>query len=130
MSNILQVKNLNISFQLEEQLAKAIHGISFALEKGKSLGIVGESGCGKTVTAMSIMRLLPKNAVIESGEVLYDDKNILDLKEKEMQNIRGRKIVLIPQDPLTSLNPLYTIGDQIMEVIEYHQSVSRKKAKK
>lgn len=135
--NILEIKNLNISFQMEDELAKAVHGVSFVLEKGKVLGIVGESGCGKSVTAMSIMKLLPSNAVIESGEVLYCEEkanlsnkiNLLNLSAKEMQKIRGSKISLIPQDPLTALNPLYTIGEQIIETIEYHRKVSRKKAK-
>ena len=135
--NILEIKNLNISFQMEDELARAVHGVSFALEKGKVLGIVGESGCGKSVTAMSIMKLLPSNAVIESGEILYLEEkanlssiiNLLNLSAKEMQKIRGSKISLIPQDPLTALNPLYTIGEQIIETIEYHRKVSRKKAK-
>jgi oligopeptide/dipeptide ABC transporter ATP-binding protein len=129
MANILEIKNLNIGFQLEEKFAKAIHGISLSLEKGKTLGIVGESGCGKSVTALSVIKLLSKNAVIESGEIIYNGVNILKYTEKQMQNIRGNKIALIPQDPLTSLNPLYTIGDQISEIIELHQNVSKKEAK-
>ena len=129
MKNILEIKNLNISFKLEEYEARAIHDLSFTLEKGKSLGIVGESGCGKSVTAASIMKLLPSNAVIESGEIFYQNKNILQNTEKEMQKIRGNKIALIPQDPLTSLNPLYTIGDQITESIKFHQGLSGKEAK-
>lgn len=129
MENILEIKNLNVGFNLEERFAKAIHGISLSLKKGESLGLVGESGCGKSVTAMSVMRLLSSNAVIESGEIIYNSENILEYSQKEMQKIRGNKIVLIPQDPLTSLNPLYTIGDQITEVIELHQRVSRKEAK-
>ncbi len=129
MENILEIKDLNIAFQLQEQQAKAIHGVSLSLQKGKSLGIVGESGCGKTVTAMSIMRLLPKNAVIQSGNVLYEGKSVFGLKDKEMRNIRGGKIGLIPQDPLTSLNPLFTIGEQILEAVKIHHQVSNKKAK-
>ena len=129
MENILEIKNLNISFQLEDELARAVHGVNLTLEKGKVLGIVGESGCGKSVTAMSIMRLLPSNAVIESGEILYNGKNLLTLSSKEMQTIRGSKISLIPQDPLTSLNPLYTIGEQIIETVMFHRKVSGKEAK-
>ncbi len=129
MNNIIEIKNLNISFQLEDELARAVHGVSFSLKKGFVLGIVGESGCGKSVTAMSIMRLLPSNAVIESGEILYNGKNLLDFSAKQMQTIRGKKISLIPQDPLTSLNPLYTVGEQIIETIEYHRKVSRKEAR-
>jgi len=129
MENILEIKNLNISFKLESQTAKAIHGINLQLEKAKSLGIVGESGCGKSVTAMSVMKLLPSNAVIESGEILWKGKNILEYSEKEMQRIRGNKIALIPQDPMTSLNPLYTVGEQIHETVMLHQKVSSKEAK-
>lgn len=129
MKNILEIKNLILSFQLEDELARAVHGVSFALEKGKVLGIVGESGCGKSVTAMSIMKLLPANAVIEEGEILYNGVNLLNLSAKEMQKIRGSQISLIPQDPLTSLNPLYTVGDQIIETIEYHRKVSAKEAR-
>lgn len=128
MENILEIKNLNISFQMEEELARAVHGVELTLEKGKVLGIVGESGCGKSVTAMSIMKLLPSNAIIESGEILYNGINLLNLSPKEMQKIRGSKISLIPQDPLTSLNPLYTVGEQIIETIEYHRGISRKEA--
>ena len=128
MENILEIKNLNISFQLEDELARAVHGVDLTLEKGKVLGIVGESCCGKSVTAMSIMKLLPSNAIIESGEILYNGINLLNLSAKEMQKIRGSKISLIPQDPLTSLNPLYTVGEQIIETIEYHRGISRKEA--
>ena len=126
---LLEIKNLNVGFNLEEGFAKAICGINLTLEKGKSFGLVGESGCGKSVTAMSVMKLLPSNAGIESGEILYKGENILDFSQKKLQSIRGSKIVLIPQDPLTSLNPLYSIGDQILEVIEQHQKVSKKEAK-
>ncbi|MFH0703069.1 MAG: ABC transporter ATP-binding protein [bacterium] len=129
MKNILEIKNLNIGFKLDEQFVKAVHGVCLELEKGKTLGIVGESGCGKSLTATSIMKLLPSNAVIKSGEIIFNGKNILKYSPKEIQNIRGNKIALIPQDPMTSLNPLYTIGDQISEVIELHQGLSKKEAK-
>jgi len=129
MDNILEIKNLNISFKLEEQIARAVHGLNFSLERGKVLGIAGESGCGKSITAMSIIKLLPSNAVIESGEILYNGINLLALSNKEMQKIRGSKIALIPQDPLTSLNPLYTVGEQIIETIEFHRKISRREAK-
>lgn len=129
MNNILEIKDLNIGFRLESQTAKAIHGISLELKKGKSLGIVGESGCGKSVTAMSVMRLLPSNAQVDSGEILWKGENILKYSEKEMQHIRGNKIALIPQDPMTSLNPLYTVGEQIHETVMLHQNVTKKEAK-
>jgi len=129
MNNILEIKNLNISFQLEEEKAKAVHGVNLTLERGKVLGIVGESGCGKSVTAMSIMKLLPSNAVIEAGEIIFNGENLLKMPDKKMQTIRGSKISLIPQDPLTSLNPLYTVGEQIIETIEFHLKVSRNEAR-
>jgi len=129
MQNILEIKNLNIGFELQQGIAQAIYGVNLELEKGGSLGLVGESGCGKSVTAMSIMKLLPKNAVISQGQILFEGKNIISLSQKEMGQIRGRKIALIPQDPLTSLNPLYTIGDQILEAVKLHHKVSRKEAK-
>lgn len=126
---LLEIKDLNISFEIDEAMHQVIYGVDFALEEGKMLGIVGESGCGKTITAMSILRLLPSNAVISKGQINYKNKNLLNLKENEMQKVRGNKIALIPQDPLTSLNPLYTVGDQITEVIMLHQNVNKKKAK-
>lgn len=129
MTNILELKNLNISFKIEEELFRAVHDVNITLEKGKVLGIVGESGCGKSVTAISILNLLASNAVIESGEILFKGQNLLDLNKKEMQQIRGSKIALIPQDPLTSLNPLYTVGDQIIETIKFHRKVGTKEAR-
>ena len=103
--------------------------VSLTLEKGKSLGIVGESGCGKSVTAGAIIKLLPSNAIVESGEILFKNENILNFSDNEINSVRGKKIAFIPQDPLTSLNPLYTIGDQIAEVIAFHQKISSKNAK-
>lgn len=125
----LEIKNLRISFRRGSSLFEAVHGVSFSLGDGRALGIVGESGCGKTLSAMSVMRLLPSTAVITEGEIVYNGLDILSLSEKEMRMIRGNKIALIPQDPLTSLNPLYTIGDQLMEVILLHQEVTKKDAK-
>lgn len=125
----LEIKNLRISFRRGNTLFEAVHGVSFSLGDGRALGIVGESGCGKTLSAMSVMRLLPSTAVITEGEIIYNGLDILSLSEKEMRMIRGNKIALIPQDPLTSLNPLYTIGDQLMEVILLHQDVTKKEAK-
>lgn len=125
----LEIKNLRISFRRGNTLFEAVHGVSFSLGDGMALGIVGESGCGKTLSAMSVMRLLPSTAVITEGEIVYNGLDILSLSEKEMRMIRGNKIALIPQDPLTSLNPLYTIGDQLMEVILLHQEVTKKEAK-
>lgn len=125
----LEIKNLKIGFKQQKNFFEAVHGINLSLQEGKALGIVGESGCGKTISAMSIMRLLPSNALITEGEIIYNGHDLLKLSEKEMRAIRGNKIALIPQDPLTSLNPLYTIGDQLLEVILLHQNVNKKEAK-
>ncbi len=127
--NLLEIKNLKISFNVDKYLLEAIHGINLSLEKGKSLGLVGESGCGKSITAMSIMKLLPSNAIINSGEIFYEGKDILKLSKSELRKIRGKKIALIPQDPMTSLNPLYTIGEQILEAVELHSDCKGQRAK-
>ncbi len=127
---ILEIKNLNLSFKSDEKEYQALHNVSLSLKKGEMLAIVGESGCGKTITAMSILRLLAPNAKITSGEIIYNSKNLLSLPEKEMQKIRGKEIALVPQDPMTSLNPLYTIGSQLLEVIETHQNLKGAEAEK
>jgi oligopeptide/dipeptide ABC transporter ATP-binding protein len=129
MTKLLEIKNLNVAFKVDKYVLRAVHNVNLDIEKGKSLGLVGESGCGKTVTAMSILRLLPQNAVIQSGQIFYNGKNLLEHTEKQMQKIRGSKIVLIPQDPLTSLDPLYTIGAQILEAVELHRGIKGKEAK-
>ena len=117
---ILEVKNLNLGFNCECGFRQALFDVSFSLEKGKMHALVGESGCGKTISAMSILQLLPKTAKIISGEIFFKGENILN---KNIQNLRGAKIALIPQDPMTSLNPLYTIGNQLLEVIKIHQGL-------
>lgn len=118
---ILEVKNLNLGFNCECGFRPALFDVNFSLEKGTMHALVGESGCGKTISAMSILQLLPKNAKITGGKILFCDENLLALKN--IQNIRGSKIALIPQDPMTSLNPLYTIGNQLLEVIKIHQNL-------
>ncbi len=128
--NILEVKNLNLSFNSGGKHYQALYDINFSLKKGEILALVGESGCGKTITAMSILRLLPQNAVITSGKIIYNDQNLLTLKELEMQKIRGKEIALVPQDPMTSLNPLYSIGSQMLEIMETHQNIKGEQAKK
>ena len=127
---ILEVKNLNLGFKTEAGFRQALFDVNFSLEKGKTLALVGESGCGKSISTMSILKLLPKTAQITSGEIFYNGKNLLEYSEKEMQKIRGAKIALIPQDPMTSLNPLYTIENQLLEVIEIHQNLKGEKARK
>lgn len=128
--NILEIKNLNLSFQSNGIDYQALYDVNLSLNKGEMLALVGESGCGKTITAMSVLRLLAPNAKITGGEILYNNKNILQLPLSEMRNIRGKEIALIPQDPMTSLNPLYTIGSQLIEVIETHQNIKGKEAEK
>ena len=125
----LSVKNLNLGFNTEIGFRQALFDVSFEIKQGSMHALVGESGCGKTMTAMSVLNLLPKNAVIKSGEIIFNNKNILNLTKKEMQDIRGSKIALIPQDPMTSLNPLFTIGNQLIEVIELHQNLKGAEAK-
>lgn len=128
--SILEIKNLNLSFISDGKSYQALHNINLSLDKGEMLALVGESGCGKTITAMSVLRLLSNNAKITSGEIFYNGQDLLTLKEKEMQHIRGKEIALVPQDPMTSLNPLYTIGSQLLEVIKVHQKLRGKDAEK
>ena len=128
--NILEVKNLNLSFISGGKEYQALHDVDLHLKKGEMLALVGESGCGKTITAMSVLKLLAPNAKITSGEILYNNQNLLLFNEKEMQQIRGKEIALVPQDPMTSLNPLYTIESQLLEIIEQHQNLKGDEAKK
>ena len=121
-NNILEVKDLSVGFNIEinnkERFFYALNGISLEFEKGKMHALAGESGCGKSVFINTILKLLPKNAKITSGEILFENENLLDIKEKDFRNIRGKKISLIPQDPFMSLNPLYTIENQLLEIID------------
>lgn len=126
---LLQVKDLKTYFFTASGTAKAVDGVTFSLDSGKTLGIVGESGSGKSVTSNSIMRLLPKNGKIVGGEILFEDKDLAKVKISEMLDIRGKDISMIFQDPMTSLDPVFTIGNQIMEVINAHQKLSKKEAK-
>lgn len=126
---ILEIKDININFNLEDGSHQAVYNVSLDLEQGKTHALVGESGCGKSITAMSILNLLPKTAHVTSGSIKFNEREILNLPEKEMQKIRGSKIALIPQDPLTSLNPLYTIGNQLVEIIKLHHEVTNEEAK-
>lgn len=128
MQKLLEIKNLNLGFDLSDGYQQAIYNVNFSLEKGETLAIVGESGCGKTISTMSVLKLLPQTAKITSGEIIYNGENLLNFSEKQMQKIRGKKIALIPQDPMTSLNPLYTIGNQLLEIIELHQGLKGKEA--
>ena len=126
----LEVKNLNLGFQSEDTFTQALFDVSFKLEEGKTLALVGESGCGKTMSAMSILNLIPKTAKIVSGEILYNGENLLKLSQHEMQTYRGKRIAYIPQDPMTSLNPLYTVGNQLLEIIKLHRNLQGEEALK
>lgn len=128
MENILEIKNLDLFFRCEDNEFQALYNINLSFEKGKLHSIVGESGCGKTMTAMSVMRLLPKTAFIKNGEILFNGENLLEYQNSQMQNLRGNKIALIPQDPMTSLNPLYTVGNQLIESIQAHSKVNKRQA--
>ncbi len=128
-SSLLSVKDLTVEFHTEDGIMKAVDGVSFDLNKGETLGIVGESGSGKSVTALSIMQLLAKPVgKIKSGSINFDGKDLLKLKESELRKLRGNRISMIFQEPMTSLNPVFTIGDQIMEAIKIHQGLNKKEA--
>ena len=128
---LLEVDDLRTHFFTREGVVRAVDGVSFSVEKGKTLGIVGESGCGKSVTALSIMGLIPKPpAQIVSGSVMYEGRDLTKLSERQLEDVRGREIAMIFQDPMTSLNPTLTIGTQITETIRRHYDVSQKQADK
>jgi len=126
---LLEVKDLRTSFFVEEGEVRAVDGISFSIEPGKLMGLVGESGSGKTVTALSIMRLLPERAKIGGGSIMFEGQDLARASEPEMQSVRGAKIAMIFQEPMTSLNPVFTIGNQICEAIRLHQGKSRAQAR-
>ena len=126
--NILSVQNLHTSFHTDKGEVKAVNGVTFNLEKGKILGIVGESGSGKSVTAYSIMRILEKNGRITEGKILYKGQDIATFSEKQMREFRGKCCSIIFQDPMTSLNPVFTVGNQLREAIELHTDRKGKEA--
>jgi len=126
---VLEVKNLRTYFHTDDGIVKAVDGVSFEVYQGETLGIVGESGCGKSVTSLSIMRLLDEKGEIAGGEIYFKGKNLLNLSEEEMRKIRGNDMAMIFQEPMTALNPVYTVGDQIMEAILLHQDVDKEKAR-
>lgn len=126
---ILEIDNLKTTFQTLRGSIVAIDGVSFHIQKGEIVGIVGESGCGKSVTSQSIMRLYDEKKLVKySGKIYFEGKNLLELKESEMEQIRGNEIAMIFQDALSSLNPVFMVGDQIAEALMIHQGVSKKEA--
>lgn len=131
MENLLEVRDLKVSFQTFFGEVEAVRGISYNLKKGKTLAIVGESGCGKSVSANAIMQLLPKPPVLyKGGEIVFKGENLLEKSEKEMTNIRGNEISMVFQDPMTSLNPTMKVGKQIVEGLKRHKKISNSEARK
>jgi oligopeptide/dipeptide ABC transporter ATP-binding protein len=127
---LLEVRDLQTFFKTREGEVRAVDGVSFALERAKTLGIVGESGCGKSVTALSIMGLVPPPGQVVAGEVVFDGRVLTELKQRELEDIRGREIGMIFQDPMTSLNPTLTIGTQLTETLRRHLGMSRDASRK
>ena len=126
---LLEIRDLCTHFESERGIVRAVDGVSLQIAAGKTTALVGESGCGKTVLALSIMRLLPTPpARIVSGEIIFTDKNLLELPEDQMRTIRGREISMIFQEPMTSLNPVFRVGEQIAEVLRLHQSMKKREA--
>jgi oligopeptide/dipeptide ABC transporter ATP-binding protein len=125
---LLEVKNLRTTFKTEDGVVTAVNGLSYSIEKGSTLGIVGESGSGKSVNALSIMRLIQKPGNIESGEIWFNGENLLKKSEHDMRKIRGHKIAMIFQDPMTSLNPVLTVGEQISEAVQLHLGYNKRDA--
>lgn len=130
MSNLLELDDLRVSFFTPAGEVKAVNGVSYTLREGEVLGIVGESGSGKSVSAGAIMKLLTPPGKVVGGRVMFDGKDIGSLPEREMRKVRGKDVAMIFQDPMTSLNPVYTIGNQLVETITHHTNLSPKEARK
>jgi oligopeptide transport system ATP-binding protein len=127
---LLEIKDLRVTFHTDDGIVHAVNGVSYKIEKGEVLGVVGESGCGKSVHALSIMRLIPiPPGRIESGEVLFYDKDLLKLSVDDLRHVRGGQIAMIFQDPMTSLNPVYTVGFQIVEALMLHKKLDQNAAR-
>jgi peptide/nickel transport system ATP-binding protein len=129
MLPLLDVRDLATSFLTENGEVRVVDRVSFSIAPGRLMGLVGESGSGKTITALSIMRLLPERARVVGGQIMFDGRNLLELSEEGMRTMRGAKIAMIFQEPMTSLNPVFTIGSQITEAIRLHQKTSRAEAR-
>jgi oligopeptide/dipeptide ABC transporter ATP-binding protein len=127
---LLEVKNLKVSFRTEDGVVRAVDGVSFAVDQGEVLGIVGESGSGKSVTMMSVLRLINDPNMQVEGEVIYKGRDLMKLHKDEMREVRGDEIAMIFQDPMTSLNPVYRVGDQIVEAILIHQDIGKSAARR
>lgn len=127
--SLLEVRNLKTQFPTRAGLVRAVDDVSFHIDRGELLGLVGESGCGKSMTALSIMRLIAPPGKIVEGEILFEERDLLKLSNREMRNVRGNDIAMIFQDPMTSLNPVFTVGEQIAEALRLHRNLSRKDAR-
>ena len=129
--NILEVKNLKTYFYTEEGVVHSVDGLSYTLKEKETLAIVGESGCGKSVSSLSVMRIVPNppGRIEKGSEILFEGKDLLKLSEKEMQNIRGNDISMIFQEPMTSLNPVFTVGQQIHQILHYHRKITKSQAR-
>jgi oligopeptide/dipeptide ABC transporter ATP-binding protein len=129
MEPLLDIRGLSVSFRTEDGVARAVDGVSFAVHPGETLGLVGESGCGKTVTALSILRLIQEPpGQIDGGRILYKERDLLTLSDRDLRKVRGNEISMIFQEPMTSLNPVFTCGYQIREAVTLHQKVGKKEA--
>ena len=126
---LLEVKNLRTEFKRDKTWVTAVNNVSFSIQPGEILGLVGESGCGKSVTSLSIMKLLARNSKISNGEILLNGKDLLKEDKKGMRKIRGREVAMIFQEPMTSLNPVYTIGQQLIEALLLHEKMTKQEAK-
>lgn len=130
MDNALEIKDIRISFARDGKRVEVVSGVTINIPKGKIVGVVGESGCGKTVTALSAMRLIPEPpGSIDSGEIIFDGANLLNYSDRDMRSVRGNRISMIFQEPISSLNPVFTVGDQIGEALSTHQNLTKQERK-
>ncbi|HDR6757333.1 ABC transporter ATP-binding protein [Bacillus cereus group sp. MYBK249-1] len=127
---VIELKDLQTHFQTEEGTVKAVNHVSFSVREGETVCVVGESGCGKSVTALSIMGLIAESGSVVGGDILYEGKSLLGMKEKELRSLRGNDIAMIFQEPMTSLNPVFTVGEQIVETLREHELLSKNEAYK
>ena len=128
MLHLLEINNLQTQFPTRAGIVKAVNDVSFYIDEGELLGLVGESGCGKSITALSLMRLIAPPGKIVGGEILFKGENILQFSDEKMREIRGNDVAMIFQDPMTSLNPVFTIGEQIAEALRLHRNLNKKDA--
>ncbi|MBF1348489.1 MAG: ABC transporter ATP-binding protein, partial [Megasphaera micronuciformis] len=129
MKHLLEVDHISVSFATPRGPVEAVHGVSFYLDEGEMVGIVGESGCGKSVTSQTVMKLLPPSvSKLTSGRIIWDGFNIENFSEREMNTLRGKEMAMVFQDPMTSLNPVLTVGEQIEEGLRLHLHLSKKEA--